>query len=317
MATPKYAYYLVQRYVETKVGDNIVQIYSRISKFIEENGPVIASIYLNLKALDSTLFKDISKNLMDQNIRQDLEGAHLGQQTYNEIYDTVGKSLFLMTSTMDVEKFLAENRAQDISRDQIAAFIEEVKLYWTATYGNHIERIVKLHLLLRELKEKIDLEVQLLEKLPHEEYLEALQANQRLRNLFYEERDIFLRLVDTSKITRGEVKDFESQLRAQITKVRFQMDAYKNLSRRVGSKVYNDIYIDLATARSDLERATLTLSYLIGAANILMKIPGTIIVKNTAFFGQKLFDPNLSETGQNLIDQAASLIVGKIVPLPS
>ena len=316
MSTPKYAYYLVQTYVETKVGNNIVQIYFRIAKFIEENGPIIEKVYISLRKLESTLFKFINKRDVGEGIREDLEASSEELKNYNEIYDTVGQRLFNITSTMDVETFLAENRVQDISKEQVAFFIAEVRLYWAATYGNHIEKIVKLHHILRELKEKLE-EENFLERLPEESYLEALEMSQRLRNLFYEERNIFLRLVDTSKITRGEVKDFESQLRAQITKVRFQIEAYKDLSKRVGSRIYRDIYVDLATARSDLERAILTFGYFLGAANILMKIPGTMIIKQTALFGKKLFDPNLSETGQDLINQAAGLLVGKVTALPS
>ncbi|MBS3162602.1 hypothetical protein J4467_01650 [Candidatus Woesearchaeota archaeon] len=317
MATPKYAYYLVQTYVETKVGDNIVQIYFRIVNFIEESGPIIEKVYISLRKLESTLFKFINKRDVGEGIREDLEASREDLKNYNEIYDTVGQRLFSITSTMDVETFLAENRVQDISKEQVAFFISEVRLYWAATYGNHIEKIVKLHHILQELKEKLEEEINFLERLPQESYLEALEMSQRLRNLFYEERNIFLRLVDTSKITRGEVKDFESQLRAQITKVRFQIAVYKDISKRVGSRIYSDIYVDLATARSDLERAILTLGYFLGAANILIKIPGTMIIEQTALFGKKLFDPNLSETGQNLIDQAAGLIVGKVTALPS
>lgn len=311
---PTYGYGLVQKYVQNKVGNNITDLYVRLNQFIQENGPVIESVYRNLKILDSTIFGNISKTLMDQSIRQDLEGALKGQQAYNTICDEVWEGLFRMTENANVTAFLQENGVPDISSEQVGYFIDEVKLYWAATYGNHIVRLAKVHNLLIKIKEKLDLEINLLKRLPQEGYLEGLQTNATLRQLFYDEREIFLKIVDESKITSDEVGELEAKLKAEMTKLNFQIEAYKNATKKIGIRAYQETYVDLALAKSDLERAILSLSYLLGAFYIVIKIPGNMIIKKSSWGLGKVIHRELSETSNMLINQAITLLTGRFVP---
>ena len=310
---PNYAYGLVQRYVESKVGNNIVELYIRINRFIQENGPIIESIYRNLNILDSTIFGRISRNLMEDSIRKDLQGALEDQKSYQQICDDVGEQLFKMTERVDVEEFLKENGVSNLSKEQIGYFISEVKLYWAVTYGNHIERLYKVHMLLLQLKKELDDEVKLLQQLSNESFFDALQTNERLRKEFYEEKAIFLKIIDESRIQSDEVKQIEANLQAHIVKLRFQMEAYIKATKTMGGTAYRDVYVDLASAQSDLQRAILSLGYLLGAFYIIIKIPSSMIMKKSSW-GFGLIHKDLSVTSQRLLSEATNLLVGKFLP---
>jgi hypothetical protein len=302
---PTYAYGLVENYVHTKIGDRIIQIYSRLNKFISDNGSILEKVYQNMRLLDSKVFGEITSSFIEKNIRQDLEQAEEGLLDYNDVFDSVGQKLFDMTDHEDISAFLAES---NVPSSQIAFFRSELRLYWDATYGKTIERLARIHKLLEEIKATLEREVYLLRAISSQNFYEGFSSNMELRNLFLHEREVFYQILEQSKIPEDESKQLEALLLMQLEKVKIKTQAFKALSLKVSKRMYQEAYIDLATSKTELEKAVLMLSYILGAFRIMSTIPAGFILSKSKILRKTIFgNRELSATSERAIKEAMTL----------
>ena len=299
---PAYNQALLAKFVEGNVQTKIIQLYKNINVFIEENAPILEEIQQKLDNLNRTPFGKISRNLIELDIRVDLNGAKKGLSAYNRMFGRLDLYLGLMTSNFKLPQFLAEN---NVSPEQIRFFQQELRTYWEVVYGYHIDHLERCLKILDELRQTLQKEIEILETIPGQSYLEALDENEKIKTLFDLERAKFFELIETSKLQNEETSKIKALVSAQITKTQAMV---KVLTARQKANLSKD----LLESRTNLEKALITLIFLLGGLNILLSIPKNL--KKRAF--DKIWgkitsitdEERLSLEGKRLFEEAQELL---------
>ncbi len=296
---PLYNYNLLTKFVEGNVQGRIQTLYQAINTFIEESGPILEDIQQRANIMNSIPFGKLKRAIIEDSLRGDYDGAKKGLSSYNRIFGKVDLYLGLMTSNYKLPQYLKEN---NVPAEQIVFFQKELQIYWEDTYGyhlNHLERCLKL---LKQLRDILEEEVKLLEKIPGESYLTALEENEQLAELFQKEIQIFWEFVQTAQLQEQETNKLIASLNTQIKKVRIQMRAYTEIIRKGLGK-------DLLESKTNLERTLIALMFLLGAINLIISIPKTLKKKAiTKFWGRFSSEERLSNEGKLLLAEATDLL---------
>jgi hypothetical protein len=168
--------------------------------------------------------------------------------------------------------------------------------------------LARIHKLLEEIKATLEREVYLLRAISSQNFYEGFSSNMELRNLFLHEREVFYQILEQSKIPEDESKQLEALLLMQLEKVKIKTQAFKALSLKVSKRMYQEAYIDLATSKTELEKAVLMLSYILGAFRIMSTIPAGFILSKSKILRKTIFgNRELSATSERAIKEAMTL----------
>lgn len=296
---PVYNYNLLARFVEGNVQGRIQKLYEEINSFIEGNAPILEDIQQRTNILNNIPFGKLNRAIIEDSLRNDYAGAKKGLGVYNRIFGKVDLYLGLMTSNYKLPQFLRENQ---IPQEQITFFQKELQIYWEDTYGYHLNHLELCLKLLKQLRDILEEEVKILERIPQQSYLSALQENERLSELFQKEIATFWQLVETAQFQEVEANKLASSLKAQIKKVRVQIGVYKEIIRKGVGK-------DFQESKTNLERALIALIFLIGAANLIKSIPQKLKKKGISkIFNFFSSEERLSNEGRILLAEATELL---------
>src|SRR3989338_8714805 len=84
-----YNYGLLAKFVEGNVQNRIKTLYEHINVFITSNGPILEDIKQRTNIIDNIPFGKIRKAVMENSLRNDLDGAKKSLSTYNRIFGRV------------------------------------------------------------------------------------------------------------------------------------------------------------------------------------------------------------------------------------
>ena len=200
---PAYNYGLLTKFVEGNVQNRIKILYEHINEFIQYNAPILEDIQQRLNIINSIPFGKLKRSIIENGLRSDYEGSKKSLNIYNRAFGKVDLYLGLMTSNFKLPQFLIEN---NIPKEEIIFFQKELQLYWQETYGYHIDHLERCVKILDTLRRILEEEVKLLEKIPQETYLSALEESELLRELFQQERNAFWELVETAELQQQEME---------------------------------------------------------------------------------------------------------------
>jgi hypothetical protein len=301
---PSYPFHLIGVYVAGKVENRIWLIYNHVNNFLEENIPIVESIYVSVQALKSKPFRAITRKMMEDSLVRDRDTARKGLSAYNRAFGRVDLHLGLMTSNFKLKNFLIEN---GVPEEQVKYFQEEVRLHWAATYGKHVDRINILKELLDKLRATIQEEVRILEEIQDEKYLDAWSNDMHLHQLLEQERELLRELRNTMLFSSKEVKEVRQLLKTEVKKVKAMLVA--NIKYR-GKEAQGD----WESRQTKLQKAVILLIYLIGYLSLAFSFPINMVKDKVSWVIEKMAGERLSHQAQNLIGEVAGLATS---PLPS
>ncbi len=295
---PKYSYDLISRYVEGRVNNRILLSYQHIDEFIKEFTPIIEGIHQRIVIVNKLPFEKINRPIIEDDLRESIKGAEQGLNAYNRAFGRIELYLGLITSNYNVPEFLEEN---GVPREQIQAFQEELRLYWAATYGVHVDKLTKMKDILDKLRKTLDQEIILMKKISKDKFFEGIENNALSIQLFEQERTLFWELVKESQTDPVLLNNLEAAVKTQIKKTRASMEsAVKILGRTAKSGIQNEVDI----SKNNLEKSLVVLVFLSGALALGYRL--NVELKKSAVKAA-IFAPLRWITGRDLFESSKIL----------
>jgi hypothetical protein len=267
---------LAKAFVEGKAPQRFVELSAEMDKFLNLYQPILEEVYNAITDMENMKLGKIDPDKLIQDLEADLRNASEGLVDYNKIFDRVNTDIVIIMSNYDLRTFLKEALVGDsISGDELADLERAADVYWNDTYGYLTARWAVVWKKLRELRDVLQQEVDLLTMIPNATYRIAMKDNQDLRKLFMQERDKFYEIVHLFADTQDR---FLSQTRSRFETALKQQRQALIAKRRTLNEQYQE---KMAATKNEMVKGFIILSYLAGAYKIAIGIlKGKPIVKS-------------------------------------
>jgi hypothetical protein len=258
---------LAKGFVEGKAPRRFIELSEELTKFLNLYQPILEDVYNAIKEMEDMKLGKIDPDKLIQDLENDLRNADEGLVDYNKIFDRVNSDIIIIMSNYDLKAFLTEALAGDrISGDDLADLERAADVYWNDTYGYLTARWAVVWKKLRELRDVLQQEVDLLTRIPNATYRVAMKENQDLRKLFTQERDKFYEIVHLFADTQDR---FLSQTRSKFEIALKQQRQVLIAKRRTLNATYHE---KMASTKNEMVKGFIILSYLAGAYKIAIGI---------------------------------------------
>lgn len=178
--------------VEGEAQERVEYIFEHLSMFITKLHPIIEDVHYRLKKLDDTTYKNLHRENVEAEWREDISSARKGIADYKETLGFMEGHIREMEPGFGLELFLAENGIKDV---YIAQFKNEVGEYWKDTYGIIFSRLVEIRDALIVLHEQLLKQVAILENIGTTTYIEGFAEMEEMQKCFENERKAFQKLM--------------------------------------------------------------------------------------------------------------------------
>lgn len=154
-----------------------------------------------------------------------------------------------------------------IPRAQVGEYQKLIQMYWEGTYGPTIRKFRNIYPHLKELRDCLEVEVEMIRKVPNALYLEGIDEVREIHVLFDKEKAAFYKLVQ--EWMKGDYDDHLSNLEAFFDAQLFKAQEWaKSLIKILRA----DLKHDLKNATSTGWKILVVLQYTLGALKVALKI---------------------------------------------
>ena len=294
--------------VNGEAQERVEYIFERLSLFIVRVHPIIEDVCHRIKKLDDTTYKNLHRENIEAEWRDDLASVKKGLADYEETLGFMNNHVREMEPDFGLELFLAEN---GINNAEIAQFRREVGEYWKDTYGIIFSQLVEIKNTLKILRGQLKKQLDLLEKMEATTYFQGFAEMEETNQYFEKERAAFRKLIGL--VTAASNNTTISRLKSSLSnKKRAAKIALNQLLKHKMKLLRNERgEIGVATA------AIMAVVLAMGALSFVLAFKKNLIKKGlTITIGRYLDKTNrarLMMTSQTLIGEVEELATIKSV----
>lgn len=254
-------------FLDGKFQKHYLAIIKTLTDFTEHTRVELVRIQRLINSYNESKVGSLTTDLAQGLIRTDLESARSFLIRYRVVLSSMENRLAIISSRFGLRDFLVMN---GIPEEDLGFVNSVLASYWEQTYGEERERLVALSNALREMHERLQQQIVLLEGLGSASYFEGFTLNAEIRSNFAEEYKAFRRLDKGLSQLKGSKKRIRSEFDYAKKQARAALRILLNERKeRFGSAI--------ATHNDGACRAALALGFVGGALVTFLKAESDIL----------------------------------------